>query len=167
MQAAAQLQSRARGRVGDLAGAPDCSGRSVEGRQETIASGDHLPAPEVAQFTPDQGVMPVQEVTPAAVPGPGGALGRADDVGEQNRGQHPVRLRSPAGPGQELLYLIQGSILVPDVDKVVTAGQLHILRLRDVGGQIPAVADLTVRIAGPVQHQGGDAQAARGLPCEL
>jgi len=50
VQSAAQLQSRAWDLLGDLAGASDRPGWAVEGRQEAVAGGIHLPAAEVVQF---------------------------------------------------------------------------------------------------------------------
>ena len=77
------------------AGAPDRQGRPVEGRQETVAGGVHLPAAEVVQFPADQDVMPVEQVTPAVVPGLGGPFGcGAPDAAA--RWRPPGRSRAPA-----------------------------------------------------------------------
>lgn len=53
--------------VGDRAGAADTARRTVEGRQEAVTGRVDFTAPEPLEITPDNGVMAVQQVAPAAV----------------------------------------------------------------------------------------------------
>ena len=47
---------------------------------------------------------------------------------------------------------------------MVAASQLHVLRLWDMGTQVPPVAGLAVRIAGAVQHERGNVDRGQDLP---
>ena len=53
----------------------------------------------------DGGVVVLEQVAPAPVAEPRRQLGGADDVGEQDRREHPIRLLGLARPGEELADL--------------------------------------------------------------
>ena len=80
----------------DVAAAADRPRRAVEGGQEAVADGlDLAPAP-AAQLVADDPVVVLELGAPAPVAQPGQVLGRADDVGEHDRGQHAVDRRPPS-----------------------------------------------------------------------
>ncbi len=58
--------------------------RAVEGGQEAVAQLLDLPAAEAGQLSAHELVVALQDPAPIEVAGRGGALGRADDVGEQH-----------------------------------------------------------------------------------
>lgn len=93
-----------------------------------------------------------------------GALGRADNVREQQRRQHPIRLGVMLHAGQKRLDLINDRIAVPMEGRMVDTRQLHELRVRDLLSQMPAPTDLHHPIAGAVQHQGWHADSGQHRP---
>ena len=74
----------------DGEGAADGAGGSVEGGEEVVAAGVDLAAAEAGQLVAYNGAEAVEEFAPGPVAELGGTLGRADDVGEQHRGEDPV-----------------------------------------------------------------------------
>ena len=88
-------------------GTADCAGRPVERGEEAVAGRAHLAAAEAAELAADRRVVLLQQVAPAAVAELGGVLGRVDDVGEEDGGQHTVGRRMGPYAGQELLDLIE------------------------------------------------------------
>jgi hypothetical protein len=47
-------------------------------------------AAKAHEVAPDRGVMIVEKIAPTAVAERGSLLGRADDIGKEHRGEHPV-----------------------------------------------------------------------------
>jgi hypothetical protein len=62
---------------------------AVEGGQDPVAGGLDQPAAELLDHPAGQLVVDVEQLTPAPVAQLFGPLGRAHDVGEQHRSQHP------------------------------------------------------------------------------
>jgi hypothetical protein len=88
------------------------SSRPIAAAQVTARAGPSkvaghldLPAPVPLQLRSGQGVVAPEQLPPSAVAHLGGAFGRAGDVGEQDRGQDPIRHRWGPGAGEELLDL--------------------------------------------------------------
>ncbi len=96
--------------------------------------------------------MGVEQVPPAPVAQLGGPLGRADDVGEQHRGQHTGRFDAAASPDQELLDHSQHHVLLVPPHRQV-ALQLHQPRVGDVLGQVAAVRGRHQLEVAVVEHQ--------------
>ena len=92
--------------LGNGAGAADAARRSVEGGKNAVAGRLDLMAAKACEIAPDRGVMTVEEITPAAVAERGGLLGRADDVGKENRGEYPVDSDRRPRAGQKLFNRI-------------------------------------------------------------
>src|ERR687895_2915586 len=113
----------------------------VEGGEHAIAGAVHLPSAMSIELPSDDDVVGMEELPPPAVPHPGGFLSGPNDVGEQDRGQDPVRLWGGADPGDELLNLAHHRVLVSGPDKVVRARQLDVLRVGDMRCKVAAVGD--------------------------
>ena len=90
----------------DRLGAANRPGRPVEGGKEAVACRVLLLAPEAGELPPHQGVMLSEELTPRAVAELGGALRRADDVGEEQCGENRVRHRGWDFSRDESLELV-------------------------------------------------------------
>ena len=84
------------------------------------------------------------------------ALGRADDVGEQDCREHPVTLVRVPDARDELLDLVDDRVHVSHPWVVGVAGQLDVLRARDVLGEIAAVLDPDCPIISPMEDERGD-----------
>ena len=78
----------------DRLGAADGACRPVEGRQEAVAHGVHLLAARPRELRPDERVVLLEQLTPGPVADFGHVCRRADDVGEEDRGQNSLRLAS-------------------------------------------------------------------------
>ena len=89
----------------------------------------------------DDAVVIVEQVVPAEVAEFGGALGRADDVGENDCGEHTFGVEAAAGAGDELLDLVENRCGIARPVQRVGAGQLDVARPRDVFGEVTAVTD--------------------------
>ncbi len=85
--------------------------------------------------------MDVQQLPPAPVSYPAGPLGRADDVGEQDGGQHPVRRGGPTDPSQKLLDVVESEFGRLPVERHVGPWKLDQLRAGDVLGQVASMLD--------------------------
>ena len=107
VQARAHLEPDALHVVDDRARAADRAGRPVEGREEAVARGVDLTPSEAFQISADDLVVTVEQIAPASVSELARPLGRADDVREEHRREHPVRLRRLAHAGQKLLDLVE------------------------------------------------------------
>ncbi|MGH2589771.1 MAG: hypothetical protein ACRDGW_03120, partial [Actinomycetota bacterium] len=97
--------------------------------------------------------MLVEEPRPALVAQPGGGLGRADDVGEQQRGQDPVDRRDRRRAGEELLDLVEEVVGVARPVGMALARQLALPSSRKVLGEVASVLDPRDRIAAAVQDE--------------
>ncbi len=78
--------------VGHRLRAPDPPCGSVEAREEAVAGGVQLDPAEAHKLTAHQCVMALEKLAPRAVAQTGCALGRADDVLEEEGCQHAIRL---------------------------------------------------------------------------
>ena len=63
---------------------------TVERREETVAGRVDLLAAETGELSPDGSTVLREQLAPAAISQPGSLLGRADDVGEEHSGEHPI-----------------------------------------------------------------------------
>src|SRR5687768_5768912 len=90
MDAGAQLQAEARRRPADLLRSPDRALGAVEDRDEAVASGRHLAAAESVEPGADGQVVAGQQIAPGALAELPRAVGRAHDVGHEQRGHDTV-----------------------------------------------------------------------------
>jgi len=93
-------------RVDDGIRARDRRARAAERGDESVSGRVDFAAGESLQFVTHDGVVVVQEIAPAVVAEQGGALGRTDDVGEDDRRQQALGIRPAAHAGDELLDLV-------------------------------------------------------------
>jgi hypothetical protein len=82
MQAGADFESGSADRGDDREGAADGARRAIERREQTIAHEIDQPSPVSLELPSCDRVMRVEETAPGAISHFGGALRRADDVGE-------------------------------------------------------------------------------------
>ena len=97
----------------DRAGAADRPRRPVEGGEEAVAHRLHLVAAVAGKLAADGGVVAFEQRPPAAIPQLRRLLGRADDVGEEDRRQRPFGLGRAAAADQELLDLVEDASRSP------------------------------------------------------
>ena len=136
--------------------APDRPRRAVEGGEHAVAgAADRAPAVD-GDLLVDDAVVAGDQVVPAPVAEPRRVLGRADDVGEHDRRQDPVRIADAARAGDELLDLVEQRVRVADEVDVVVAGQLDVARARYVLGQVAGVGDVDQAVAAAVHDQRRD-----------
>src|SRR6476659_8377536 len=113
----------------------------VECSEKSIAGGvDERPSVPLDLF-PDMDIVRCQELPPPSVTKPRGFLGRADDVGEQNRGEDAIGFVDWPSTGEELLHLVEQRVLVTCERKPVRPGEFHELRARDALGQVTRSLD--------------------------
>src|SRR5207247_6552789 len=117
VQAGTYFESQLRHRLNDCAGASDRPCRAVEGGEEAITGGVHLPAAEARELAPDNRVVVPEQLTPGAIAKRDSTFTRADNVREQDRREDALRfglLPSPAlpDPGQESLDLFDDCLAV-------------------------------------------------------
>ena len=92
--------------LGDLERAAHRAGRAVEGGEEAVAERLDLLAAVAGERGAHERVMAVEQLAPAAVADLRGPLGRADDVREQDGGEHALGRPRGARAGHELLHLV-------------------------------------------------------------
>ena len=97
--------------------------------------------------------MRLEQVAPAPVAEPRRELRRADDVREQDRREHPIRLLGLARAGDELPDLRDGAIGV-EPGQVVAAGQFDVARAGEVRCQPAGILDVAHPVARRMHDQG-------------
>ena len=88
------------------------------------------------EVSADRGVMALEQLAPAAVTEARGHLGRADDVGEEDRRQRPFGFMALTAADEELFDLVEEGVLVADRGQVIGAVKLHVARVRDLLRQV-------------------------------
>ena len=138
-------------------------GRAVEDREHPVARPlDQAPA-EAGQLAVDRPVVLLEAGRPGPVAERGGLLGRADDVGEEDRGQEAVAGGHLPGARQELLYL-PGDVRSAGPGDVVGRVELHVARTVDVLGEVAPVAGPAEPVVTGMEHERRHAQAAEDGP---
>src|SRR2546421_1062498 len=100
------------------------SRRTIEGGEDAISSRLDLSTAEAMNLAPGHTVMVVEQLTPATVSAAGRVGRRGDDVGKQNRCQHPVGVQCSSCSGQKLFDVVEQPIRVAGKREVVSTGQL-------------------------------------------
>ena len=95
-------------------------------------------------------------------PSRGELLGGADDVGEHDRGQHPLGRRRRTAAGEELLDVREAGGVAPHVG--VLAVVFDEARPGDEARHLAAALDRDHAVPGAVQDQGGDADRGQDRP---
>ena len=95
---------------------------AVERREEAVTGGVDLAAAVALELAADDRVVAVEQVAPGAVAERDCAVGRPDDVGEDDGREHAVGLGSWTDAGEELLDLVGQPIDVAAGDRMLVAG---------------------------------------------
>jgi hypothetical protein len=85
VHAGTDLEAEGATAAADRLGTADGAGRPVEGREKAVARGVDLAAAEALELAPGDAVEAVEQLVPARIAELCRALGRADDIGEQDR----------------------------------------------------------------------------------
>ena len=121
---AADRQSQTANHVPDRAGAFNRARWTVKGCEDTVARGVHYAAAETHDFLANLLMIVVDQVAPARVPNRRDALGRLDNVDEEDGCENTVRLQHGSFARQKLLDLRQQRIGVADPGNVIIARKL-------------------------------------------
>src|SRR5438445_3949094 len=139
---------------GDRERAPQrARGRAFEGREKAVAYGLDLATPEAQQLLADGVVVTREEIAPAAITDLCGTRGGVDDVREHDRQQRPREAAAAAGPGEELLDLLEDRVHVAHERKRVVALELDVAGPGYVLGQVARVASVPDELSAPVHDQ--------------
>ena len=151
-------------RVANCHGAADRSLRAVERREEAVAGGVDLAAAKTGQLRPHDGVVRVEQRAPVAVTDLGRHPRRADDVGEQHRGEHAIVGHLRLVAGEELGDLLER--ISPRLDDVihVAARQLNVFRAGNVIAEVPALRRRDDRVIGVLDDERGHADCGKHCP---
>ena len=138
VQPGAHLDAERLHRVADRHRAADRSLRAVEHREEAVSRCVHLAASKPSELRPHDGVMRIKQGMPVPVADLRHTARRVHDVGEQNRGEHPIVRYLGLVTGEELGDLLKRR--TPRLNNVphVAARQLDVLRARYVIGDVLA-----------------------------
>ena len=96
--------------------------------------------------------MPCQEICPRVIAECTRAIGRADEVREQDRREHTVADSRRAQPGEELLDLVDDVVGLPERD-VRVARQLDEPRTRDVLGDVTTFLHARIAVVAAMNDQ--------------
>src|SRR6266849_1073561 len=124
----AELVSHARD---DGRRAPDRPRRPVEARHEAVARGVDLDAAVVHELAAHELVMAREELAPPLVAEPHRGLGRAHEIGEDDRCEHTVGYMGRPHTGQELLDLAEKLLGLSEPGDVRISRELDEARTRD------------------------------------
>src|SRR6185436_5947876 len=87
----ADLQAERPDRIRDAASAADGARRSVEPGEQAVARGVHVHATEPLELGAGTPIMIGEQLLPTDITDRCRELGRADDVGEQDGGEHRIQ----------------------------------------------------------------------------
>jgi hypothetical protein len=135
--------------------AADGASRTVERGKKTVAGGVDLGPTPVAQLISHDHVVSREQFAPALVTQLCCALGRSDDVGEENSGEDSVRIRAPAHACEEPFDLVQDPVLITDPGEVILPRQLDELCATNPVRHVPGTVDGQRLIAEAVEDQRG------------
>src|SRR5229473_6697699 len=106
VNAGAQLEPERSGGGDERARALDCPRRPVEGREQAVPGRIDFLASEMGELAANLPVKSCQEVSPGGVAQLGRARGRANDVREEDGGEHAVGDGVAPGPGKKALQVV-------------------------------------------------------------
>src|SRR5207237_9950795 len=145
---------------GDRERAPQrARGWAFEGREKAVARGLDRASPEAKELFADGVVVAREEIAPAAITELRGTRRGVDDVREHDRQQRPREAAAAAGPGEELLDLLEDRVHVAHERKRVAAVELDVAGSGYVLGQIARVAQVPDELFAAVHDQRRHADA--------
>jgi hypothetical protein len=142
--------------IADRTGTVDCPARTREGSEESVPGALDLLAGEAVELSPDQEVVTVEQLQPAAVAQFGSLPCGVDDVGKQHGGQNPIRLSRVADPSEELFDLFDDRVLITERVGVIDTRELYQLRSGNVLGHIASPFHPGDPVADPVHNESRD-----------
>jgi hypothetical protein len=92
VQSATDLDAQAPEPIAEREGTSDRSGGPIERSEQPISRGFHERASVSSNLPLGKPIVRIEDVSPTLIAELGGPLRRADDVGEQDRRQHTVRV---------------------------------------------------------------------------
>ena len=114
VQSATDLDVHAPEPIAEREGTPDRPSGPIKRGDQPVSGGLHECASVPIELPLRKPIERIKDLTPTPIAELGGPLGRADDVGEQDRCQHAVGVNGCSRPGQEFLDLIDDRVDVPD-----------------------------------------------------
>jgi hypothetical protein len=129
------------------AGAADGASGALEGGEHPVARGPDEAALVLVHDRADHDVVALDEVAPLAVAERGGPLGGADDVGEEDRCQCPVRFGNAVEFGEKLLDVTQTRVYGLGVEHAVSTGHGLELGAWDVVGDVAVLFQRNHRVS--------------------
>ncbi len=123
MDARTHLDLKVAEPIADRLGSADRACRAIEHGQGSVAQRLHHPAPLFGHPLSHHPVVTLEQLAPCAVPQLRGALGRTDDVGEEDRRQSALRARRADRAGQKTLDLAHRFLEIAHPEHVVAAGK--------------------------------------------
>jgi hypothetical protein len=130
--------------------------RAVEGRQHAVTHRLHGLTTEPLDLSAHDGLVTVEQLSPACIAQPARLRGGPDDVGEHHGLDGSQRVAFTANSGDELLDLVDdvGCVLLPDV--VVGPGELDQLGVGDLACDVARSLHTQPGLVRAVEHQRGD-----------
>src|SRR5215213_4173722 len=98
----------------ELQRAPDRPRGAVEAGEEAVSGGVDFRAAVALQLPADERPLLREQLAPAPVAELGGSLGRADEIGEEERGENAVRNVARRGSTEEVLDGLQREVVLHD-----------------------------------------------------
>jgi len=126
--------------------------RSVKNGKQAIASTLYGPAAIASNFSSDNVVVIVEEITPGPIAYLRGARGRIHDIGKQHCGQDAIDFGNVSLPSHELLDLTHDGSRVPNPPKVIVTIKLGNPCTLNVTGKIAALFNVYGEVAGAMDH---------------
>jgi hypothetical protein len=154
VQPGADLQAQVAHGIADGRRAPHPACRRVERRHEAVTHRLDLATAIPFEQPPHRAVVVREHRLPARVTDLGRSGGRPDDVREQDRREHAMRLRRRTDAGQERLDLAHDGVQVTGPDHVVDARELDEHRAVDVLGEVASMLHAEPTCVGPVDDEG-------------
>jgi hypothetical protein len=119
VQSATDLEAHAPEPITEREGTSDRPGGPIECREQPVSRCFHERASVATKLPLGEPIVCIEDVPPTLIAEFGGLLGRADDVCEQDRRQHPVGINECPHPCEELLHLVGDRLHVADPQREV------------------------------------------------
>ncbi|GIK78525.1 MAG: hypothetical protein KJ006_00840 [Thermoleophilia bacterium] len=153
VDAAPELDAELAHAGGDRARAAHRARRAVERGEEPVAGRLDRPAAMLADQLAGDPVVAGEELAPLRISERLGPLGRADDVGEGDRGEGAGGIRAAVRSGDEFRDRPDQGLRTVTKHHRVAAGQLEKPGTGNVLGEIERVAIVEIRRCGPVDDE--------------
>src|SRR2546426_3435779 len=126
---------------------------SLNPRKDAVAGRADVDPAILPKLLPSPPIDALQEIAPTLVSHGRGMIGRADDVGEENRRQNAIRFPHVALASDKFLDLVDDRFGIGGPGEMVGAGEFDQFRVWNLPGYVTAGADVGGEVAGRVQDQ--------------